>query len=148
MFDIGWSELFLIGVVALIVIGPKDLPVAMRAAAKFYNKVRGLSHEFQSSVAEVMREAELDELRRKVERASRTDPASAIKSVVDPTGSLSADFDPAEFAEKLKHTVESGPPTAPAAPEASVQGPPLPPDAGDGKAPPTATRNPADQNNG
>lgn len=129
MFDIGWPELFLIGVVALIVIGPKDLPVAMRAAAKFFSKLRGLSQEFQSSVAEVMREAELDELRRKVERASRMDPANAVKSVVDPTGSLSADFDPAEFAGKLKQTVEGGPPTAPAtptAPDAPVMGPSLP----------------------
>lgn len=159
MFDIGWSELFLIGVVALIVIGPKDLPVAMRTAAKFFSKLRGLSQEFQSSVAEVVREAELDELRRKVERAGRIDPASAVKSAVDPTGSLSADFDPSEFAAKLKRTVEGGPPTGPAAPQsphepdAPVMGPTLPashPGGADAARPPAraAAPGPADPNNG
>lgn len=166
MFDIGWQELFLIGVVALIVIGPKDLPVAMRAAAKFFSKLRGLSQEFQSSVAEVMREAELEELRRKVERASRMDPANAVKSIVDPTGSLSADFDPAEFADKLKQTVEGGPPTAPATatataadtpvmgpslPASSPASPPAPPlaDANTAKPPARADApGPTDPNNG
>ncbi len=106
MFDIGWPELFLIGVVALIVIGPKDLPQVMRSVALFVRKARSLSQEFQSGVAQMMREAELDDLKRKLEEAGRVDVGRAVKDAVDPTGSLSADFDPAEFARDLKQSVE------------------------------------------
>lgn len=86
MFDIGWQELFLIAVVALIVIGPKDLPIAMRALAKVLSKLRGLSREFQTHVSDMMREAELDEIRRKVDEAGRVNLRDAIDRVVDPDG--------------------------------------------------------------
>jgi sec-independent protein translocase protein TatB len=119
MFDIGWSELFLIGIVALIVIGPKDLPLAMRTVARFVRKVRGLSHEFHNAMSEVMREAELDELKRKMQAAAATDFGDKVRDVVDPTGSLISDFDPSEFAERLKRDVEGGPPVRPAAPSAA-----------------------------
>lgn len=109
MLDIGWPELFLIGVVALIVIGPKDLPQVMRSVAGFVRKARGLSQEFQSGVAQMMREAELDDLKRKLEEAGRVDVGRAVKNAVDPTGSLSEDFDPAEFARDLKKSVEDPP---------------------------------------
>jgi sec-independent protein translocase protein TatB len=110
MFDIGWQELFLIGVVALIVVGPKDLPRVLRGASQLLNKARGMSREFQASLAEMAREVELDEIRRKVERTARFDLGEELKSAADPTGKLSADFDPAEFNRKLKETVESSPP--------------------------------------
>lgn len=110
MLDIGWQELILIGIVALVAIGPKDLPAAMRALARLASRGRALSREFQSGLAEVMREAELDELRRTVDRAGRFDLGQAVKDQVDPTGTLSADFDPADFARRLREEVEAGPP--------------------------------------
>jgi sec-independent protein translocase protein TatB len=110
MFDIGWQELFLIGVVALVVVGPKDLPKVLRSAARVMNKARAMSREFQAGLAEMAREVELDEIRRNVERAGRFDLGEELRSAADPTGKLSADFDPAEFNRKLKETVESGPP--------------------------------------
>jgi|APTNR8051073442_1049403.scaffolds.fasta_scaffold02322_10 sec-independent protein translocase protein TatB len=97
MFDIGWSELFIIGVIALIVIGPKDMPAAMRAVARIVSRLRGLSREFQSGMADMMREAELDDLKRKMDQAGRVDPAHFVKDHVDPSGSLTADFDPRQF---------------------------------------------------
>lgn len=106
MFDIGWPELFLIGIVALIVIGPKDLPRVMRTLAGFIRKARALSQEFQSGVAEMMREAELDELRERLKNAGQVDVGKTIKDAVDPTGSLSAEFDPAEFNRDLMAKVE------------------------------------------
>jgi sec-independent protein translocase protein TatB len=106
MFDLSWQELFLIGVVALIVIGPKDMPQVMRSVAGFVRKARALSREFQNGVAQMMREAELDELRRKLEEAGRVDVDETVKETVDPTGSLREDFDPAEFARELKRSVE------------------------------------------
>ncbi len=110
MFDIGWQELFLIGVVALIVVGPKDLPKVMRTAARLLNKARAMSREFQASLAEMAREAELDEVKRNVERAARFDLDKELRSAVDPTGKISAEFDPTEFNRKLKESVEASPP--------------------------------------
>jgi sec-independent protein translocase protein TatB len=130
MFDIGWSELFLIGVVALIVIGPKDLPLAMRTVARFVRKMRGLGQEFHNAMSEVMREAELDELRRKMQAASNLDLGEKVREAVDPTGGLVGDFDPNEFANRLKRTVEAGPPSGPAsAPPLATPPPPSPPPA-------------------
>jgi sec-independent protein translocase protein TatB len=106
MLDLSWQELFLIGVVALIVIGPKDLPQVMRSVAVVVRKARGLSREFQNGVAQMMREAELDELRRKLDEAGRVDVGKTVKDTIDPTGSLREDFDPAEFARELKRSVE------------------------------------------
>jgi sec-independent protein translocase protein TatB len=110
MFDIGWQELFLIGVVALIVVGPKDLPKVLRSASHVLNKARAMSREFQAGLAEMAREVELDEIKRDVERTARFDLGEELRSAADPTGKLSADFDPAEFNRKLKETVESSPP--------------------------------------
>lgn len=120
MLDLGWSELFLIGVVALVVIGPKDLPKAMRGLAKVMGRVRGLSREFRDGVSEMMREAELDELRRKMQQARNFDLAARAKEMVDPTGTLSENFDPAEFDLSRK----SPPPQAPSA--AAVAGAAVP----------------------
>jgi sec-independent protein translocase protein TatB len=110
MFDIGWQELFVIGVVALIVVGPKDLPRVLRGAARVLNKARGMSREFQAGLAEMAREVELDEIKRNVERTARFDLGEELRSAADPTGTLSADFDPAEFNRKLKEKVEASPP--------------------------------------
>ena len=63
MFDFAWSELTVIGVVALIVIGPKDLPKALRVAGQVARRARALAREFQNTFDEVIREAELDGIR-------------------------------------------------------------------------------------
>jgi sec-independent protein translocase protein TatB len=67
MFDIAWSELMLIGAVALVVIGPKDLPKALRTVGQTIGKVRRMAGEFQSQFNEAMREAELDDVKKQVE---------------------------------------------------------------------------------
>jgi sec-independent protein translocase protein TatB len=123
MFDIGWQELLLIAIVALIVIGPKDMPVAMRTVARALSKLRGLSREFQHGVAEMMREAELDELRRKVESAGRVNMTEEFGAIVDPDGRLRSelhydsqlDIDPPPAT-----TSTEAPPGKPAAPGASL----------------------------
>jgi len=77
--DIGWSELLLIAVVAIIVVGPKDLPRMLRALGKWLAKARGMAREFQSSFDEMMRESELDELRKQVEDLKANNPLMDIK---------------------------------------------------------------------
>lgn len=65
MFDIGASELLLIVVVAVVVIGPKDLPMALRAAGRWIAKMRRVSNHFRSGIETMIREAELEEMERK-----------------------------------------------------------------------------------
>jgi sec-independent protein translocase protein TatB len=64
MFDISWSELLLIGIVALIVIGPKELPGALRTLGQWMAKIRRMASEFQGQFQEAMREAEIDQLKK------------------------------------------------------------------------------------
>lgn len=66
MFDLAWSEIALIGVVALVVIGPKDLPEAIRGVARGVQKLRRMAAEFQSHADELVREAKLDEVRNQI----------------------------------------------------------------------------------
>ena len=67
MFDIGWSEIVVIGVVALIVIGPKELPAVLRAIGQWTTKIRRMAGEFQSQFQEAMREAEMADLKKQVD---------------------------------------------------------------------------------
>lgn len=94
MFDLDWGKLALIGAIALIVIGPKDLPKALRMAGFWVRKARSMASEFQSSVEQMAREAELQELREKVEKASRVDVEGEIRKAVDPDNKIADAFTP------------------------------------------------------
>ena len=67
MLDLGWSELLLVAVIAIVVVGPKDLPRALRTVGHWVAKVRGVAREFQSSVDDMIREAELDEIKKEAQ---------------------------------------------------------------------------------
>ncbi|HTZ02939.1 MAG TPA: Sec-independent protein translocase protein TatB [Xanthobacteraceae bacterium] len=75
MFDISWTEFLLIGVVALIVIGPKELPTVMRTFGQYTRKIRGMAADFQNQFQEAMREADMIDLKKQVD-----DMASDIKN--------------------------------------------------------------------
>jgi len=94
LLDFGWSELMLIGIVALVFIGPKDLPKALRIAGFWVRKARTLSREFQSSVEQMVREAELDEMRQELKKATEIDLEKEFRQAVDPTGSLAESLKP------------------------------------------------------
>ena len=72
MFDIGWGELLVIGIVALVVIGPKDLPKVLRTMGQMMTKVRRMASEFQGQFQEAMREAELADLKKQAEGLMET----------------------------------------------------------------------------
>ena len=69
MFDIGWSELLVIAVVAIVVVGPKDLPKLMRGFGHYAGKLRRAASDFQRQFEEAMRESEIDEMRKAIESA-------------------------------------------------------------------------------
>lgn len=88
MFDIGWQEFLLIAVVAVVVVGPKDLPRVIRTVGQWIRKARSLASEFQGSLEEMAREAELDEVRKQIQQVSKDGIGASIERHVDPTGEL------------------------------------------------------------
>ena len=88
MFDFSWSELALIAVVALVVIGPKDLPRVMRNVAFWVRKARSMAREFQGNVEDMMREAELDDVKRDLDQATRFNFDEEMSKTIDPGGEL------------------------------------------------------------
>ena len=120
LFDIGWPELLLIGVVALVVIGPKDLPRALRVAGYWVRKARTLSREFHSSVEQMIREAELDEMRQQLKKATEFDINKEFQKTVDPTGELAESIKPPDIPDFFEPA--SAQPVASEAP-ASAPGP-------------------------
>lgn len=135
MFDIGWSELLILGVVTLIFVGPKELPVFLRTIGKYVGMLKTQAAEFRAHFDAAMREAELDQLKKDVEAAGQ-DVANTIR---DAESSVRSEMDVArrEFdtASSMAATpVLNGSATAPAAlPSASpAPEPPAPePDAHD-----------------
>ena len=67
MIDIGWSEMAVVALVALLILGPKELPQAMRMAASWVKKARSVTREVQSSINDMIREADLEDARKVVE---------------------------------------------------------------------------------
>ena len=124
LFDIGWPELLLIGVVALVVIGPKDLPRALRTAGFWVRKARTLSREFQSSVDQMIREAELDEVRQELKKATEFDLEKELKQTVDPTGELTESLKPPELPDYFVEAEGPGPAATPAEPALPAPGEP------------------------
>ena len=98
MFDIGWSELVVIAVVALVAIGPKELPGVLRSVGQWMTKIRRMASEFQGQFQEAMREAEMADLKKQAEELN------------DAARNLTQNFDPFDYVPK-----EEAKPTAPAA---------------------------------
>ena len=75
MFDIGWSELLVIAVVAIVVVGPKELPKLMRGFGHYAGKLRRAASDFQRQFEEAMRESEIEEVRKAIESVRTETPA-------------------------------------------------------------------------
>lgn len=89
MFDFSLTEIAVFGVVALLAIGPKDMPVAMRAAARTLKKARKMASEFQGHVDEMMREANLDEVRDNLDDIRNFDVRGRVSRLIDPDRTIS-----------------------------------------------------------
>lgn len=79
MFDIGWTEILVIAIVAIVVIGPKDLPRAMRAVGQWTARLKRMGREFQGQFNEAMREAELDGVQNEIKSLSKIDPIGTVR---------------------------------------------------------------------
>src|SRR6188474_2125239 len=85
MFDIGMQELLVIAVVAIVVIGPKDLPRALRTVGQWTSRMKRMAREFQSQFTEAIREAELDAVQRDIEEITKIDPMADVRAAAQNT---------------------------------------------------------------
>lgn len=127
MFDIGWSEMLVIAVVAIIVIGPKELPGLLRTLGRFMRKAQNMASEFRSHVDDMVRESDLHEMKAQVERLQHVNLEAEVKKTVDPAGDLEKAFDmsdveskPASILPPSSGTGSEADPTAGSSPSAST----------------------------
>ena len=88
MFDIGWPEMMVIGVLTLIVVGPKELPRVMRTAMGVIRKIRMMAGDFQNSMEDIAREADLADIKKQVESAETKKISAEIEKILDEDGSV------------------------------------------------------------
>ena len=89
MFDIGFPELMVVALLALVVVGPKDLPRALKTIMGLVRKAKGMAREFQSGVDEMVREADLQDLKKDAQSIKNMDFGKQIENNIDPTGEIS-----------------------------------------------------------
>jgi sec-independent protein translocase protein TatB len=119
MFDISWTEFLLIGIVALIVIGPKELPGVLRTLGQYTRKVRGMAAEFQGQFQEAMREAEMADLKKQVDDMAHDfkhyDPLKDVRDDVEAMGKdIERSFDGSPVVKSEAPAVEIPAPQTPA----------------------------------
>jgi sec-independent protein translocase protein TatB len=100
MFDLSWSHILLVVIVALIVVGPKDLPRLMHMVGRWVGKARSMANEFRKSFDEMARQAELDELRKEIAALRTERPMGETRPHIE-HGILPADEPPPDPAQVM-----------------------------------------------
>src|SRR5262245_45442329 len=121
MFDFSMAQLALIGVTALVFIGPKELPGALRAVGKLMGKARGMAREFQTNVDDMMRDSEIDELKKQVQKLEYGGLEREIEAAVDPKGELKQAMTVPSIEAPSAAPAPSTPAAAPAEPPSPPQ---------------------------
>jgi len=148
MLEIGWGKIVLIGIVALLVIGPKELPAVLRTVGQWMTKLRRMAAEFQTQFQEAMREAEMADLKKQVDEI--TGQAHSYANF-DPVGEVRKEFESTQ--QQIENAIANpNPPPATASPPASTQAegasapatsePPLAPSTGAEPSAPSSTAEP------
>jgi sec-independent protein translocase protein TatB len=91
MFDIGWTEMLVIAVVMIVIVGPKDLPKMLRTFGKFMTKMTSMAGDFRKQFDEALKEAELDDVRNSVSDLRSLNPANEIRKAFNPMEKAAAD---------------------------------------------------------
>ncbi len=120
MFDFAWTEIALIGVVALVAIGPKDMPVAIRTITSMIKKARRMAAEFQTHVDDMVRDADLQEVRNSISEIRNFDFKGTVERAVDPDGSMRSTLATNPLAPDP--VIRAHGPTEPTAADASAAG--------------------------
>ena len=103
MFDIGWAEITIIVIVAIIVIGPKDLPRVLRTVGQWVGKAKALTREFRGHIDDMIQETELAEVKKQIDSVGSMDVEKIVENTIDPNGDIkdAMDFSGDEFANAL-----------------------------------------------
>jgi sec-independent protein translocase protein TatB len=120
MFDFAWSEIALIGVVALVLIGPKDLPVAIKAVSDMVKKLRRMAGEFQSQVDEMVKDTSLAEVRQQINEIRNLDIRGEITKAVDADGSIRSALNEDPFRNAATYVPPAGSHSIEAPPDADA----------------------------
>jgi sec-independent protein translocase protein TatB len=169
MFEIGWTEMLVIAVVMIVVVGPKDLPKMLRTMGRMMTKARSMAGDFQRQFNDALKEAELDDVKKSVDELRGLNPANEIRKQLNPFEKAAADVRagldtamkpkpaaPTEPASDVTHPAEplkngatampgvSGPDTMPATapvfPAAEARATPVPPVAAEAEKPKPAAK--------
>ncbi|WP_137158119.1 Sec-independent protein translocase protein TatB [Rhizobium sp. FKL33] len=92
MLEVGWSEILVIALILIIVVGPKDLPGMLRTFGRMATRVRGMANEFRSQFDEALREAELDDVRKGLSEVNKLNPANSLRDAINPIRKLGEDI--------------------------------------------------------
>jgi sec-independent protein translocase protein TatB len=84
MFDIGWTEMLVIAIVMIVVVGPKDLPRMLRTFGRTTSKLRAMAGDFRKQFDEALKEAELDEVKNLASDVRKLNPAADLKKALNP----------------------------------------------------------------
>jgi len=107
MFDIGWQELFIVAILAIIVVGPRDLPRTLRTMMSYVRKAKGMARDFQNGIDEVAREVELDDIRKEANKIAHMDLDKEVQETLDPTGSLNESLDMSDVQTAIQDSAEA-----------------------------------------
>lgn len=126
MFNIGWTEMLVIAIVLIIVVGPKDLPALLRTFGRTMSQLRSMAGEFRSQFDEALREAELDDVRKTFSDAKKLNPARELRDAMNPLRKageeLKSDIDRTmRGPAKSDETIAKKDPAAPASDDATNQ---------------------------
>lgn len=136
MLEVGWSELLVIAIILIVVVGPKDLPGMMRTFGRMMGRVRTMANEFRSQFDEAMREAELDDVRKGLSEVNKYNPASSLRDAINPIRQLGQDIksDLQKAGDiSVKPKVDEGTPVAELASDPAVGPEPAPVPSGPAK---------------
>lgn len=115
MFDIGWQELFIVGLITIVVVGPKELPRVLRTATLWIRKIKGMARDFQDGLEDLAREADLDDMKKELEASADFDLEGELERSIDPGGEMS------DAVRELGESVETDPEIK-AEPEPAISG--------------------------
>lgn len=116
MLDIGWTELVVIAIVLIVVVGPKDLPPMLRAFGRMTSKLRGMASDFRQQFDEALREADLEDVRKTISDAQSLNPANALRDAMNPLrqigNEIKSDLQKAASPDKPAVAASAEPPAA------------------------------------
>lgn len=92
MLEVGWSEILVIALILIIVVGPKDLPGMLRTFGRMATRLRSMANEFKGQFDEALREAELDDVRKGLDEVNKLNPTNALRDAINPLRQLGQDI--------------------------------------------------------